>query len=117
DKKKDSPTPPASSTQPLVQGLREWITALISFAIVVVALWMLIDTYTSGKVVAVEASGKAQLDAFARQKDLLLYALALLGTVTGYYLGRVPAELHAQRAESEAKASQQQAEAARNSEA
>src|SRR5262249_6697470 len=35
-------------------------------------------------------------------------ALALLGTVTGYYLGRVPAELHAQQAQRAANTAQQQ---------
>jgi hypothetical protein len=37
-------------------------------------------------------------DSFDRQKDLLLLAIALLGTVTGYYFGRVPAELRASQA-------------------
>jgi len=71
------------------QTLREIITALLSLAIATISLWMLVDTYLSGRQV-----GPAN-EAYGRQKDLLLYSLALLGTVTGYYLGRVPAELHA----------------------
>jgi len=47
------------------------------------------------------ADVKSKLDAYGRQKDILLYALALLGTVTGYYLGRVPAELRANTAQNQ----------------
>jgi len=84
------------------QVLRESVTALLSVAIAAVALWMLVDTYLTGR-------GPSPVnEAYARQKDLLLYALALLGTVTGYYLGRVPAELHAQNAEREAKQAQEE---------
>jgi hypothetical protein len=41
-------------------------------------------------------------DAYTRQKELLQLALGLLGTVTGYYLGRIPAENAARRANQEA---------------
>jgi hypothetical protein len=51
---------------------------------------------------------KAHADAYARQKDIMLYALALFGTVMGYYLGRVPAEANARRAERTADAAQTQ---------
>jgi hypothetical protein len=91
---------PTANELSRAQVLRESITALLSLAIAAVALWMLVDTYVTGR-------GPALVnEAYARQKDLLLYALALLGTVTGYYLGRVPAELHAQNAEREAKQAQ-----------
>ena len=106
----------ATADHPLAaQMLREGISAFISLAIVAVSLWLLVDTYHAGKVFGGDDE-KVRLDAFARQKDLLLYALGLLGTVTGYYFGRVPAELHAHRAEGEAKASRNQAEHARDSE-
>jgi hypothetical protein len=84
------------------QTLRECIAAVISLAIVAIALYLLVDTYTTGKAVSAMAGSpqqKALDDAYVRQKDLLLYALALLGTITGYYFGRVPAELHAQKAD------------------
>jgi hypothetical protein len=38
----------------------------------------------------------------------MLYALALFGTVTGYYLGRVPAEVNAKRADAAADKAQKQ---------
>src|SRR5436305_15201907 len=80
------------------QTLRELIAAVLSLAIAAVALWLLADTYLTGREVApVNDTHQQKLheDAYVRQTDLLLYALAWLGTVTGYYLGRVPAELHA----------------------
>jgi hypothetical protein len=52
---------------------------------------MLGDTYLTAK-----ASAKST--DFATQKDILLLALGFLGTVTGYYLGRTPAERHADAA-------------------
>jgi septal ring factor EnvC (AmiA/AmiB activator) len=51
---------------------------------------------------------KAKEDAYNHQKDVMLYALALFGTVTGYYLGRVPAEVNAKRAEQSADTAQKQ---------
>lgn len=100
-----------------VQLFREVVTALISVTLLCVSVWMMVNTYKFGsremlsqnsdeKQNAVEV--KAMTDAFGRQKDLLLYALALLGTVTGYYLGRVPAELRAQQAQQAANTSQKQ---------
>jgi hypothetical protein len=71
------------------QFLREIVTALISVAIVALALFLLWDVYCTAK-------GKAET--FDRQKDLLSLVLGLLGTVTGYYFGRVPAERHADAA-------------------
>lgn len=57
---------------------------------------MFLDTYRVGKI-AIESTKaderqnaaelKAMFEAYSRQKDLLLYALALLGTGTGYYPG------------------------------
>jgi hypothetical protein len=133
-----------------LQLFREIVTATISIAILSVSLWMMVDTYKFGSVVArsnavddkqlpaapssanrqsgatitthdqedraaaeaddkrAEADVKARSDAFGREKDLLLYALALLGTVTGYYLGRVPAEARAQQAQQTASNSQNQ---------
>ncbi|MFQ8433922.1 hypothetical protein [Amaricoccus sp. W119] len=77
---------------------REGICALVSVLIAGVATWMLIDAYTSGKA----ANTPASIEAFGRQKDMLLLALGLLGTVTGYYFGRVPAEKNADASKREA---------------
>jgi hypothetical protein len=38
----------------------------------------------------------------------MLYVVSLFGTVTGYYLGRVPAEVNARRSETAARTAQQQ---------
>src|SRR5262249_27030232 len=77
------------ASRPWDQGLREIVTAVISVAIVALSLFLLWDVYCAAKVKA---------ETFDRQKDLLSLSLALLGTVTGYYFGRVPAERHADAA-------------------
>jgi hypothetical protein len=114
--------PAGASTAALVTGdrvqiFREVVTALISISILAVSVWMMVNTYRAGSQTMLsqksdekqnEAEVKAVADAFGRQKDLLLYALALLGTVTGYYLGRVPAELRAQQAQQTISSSQRQ---------
>jgi hypothetical protein len=115
------PVPPPAPNKPAlgdwVQLFRELVTSVISITILCVSVWMMVSTYNSGKQKIVSANPdkdqnavevKAVLDAFGREKDLLLYALALLGTVTGYYLGRVPAELRAQQAQQNANTSQNQ---------
>src|ERR1700721_600414 len=119
------PVPPPVPSKPAlgdwVQLFRELVTSVISITILCVSVWMMVSTYNSGKQKMVSANPdkdqnavevKAVLDAFGREKDLLLYALALLGTVTGYYLGRVPAELHAQQAQKAADNAQTQAASA-----
>lgn len=101
--------------KPLSVG-REVVTALIAIAICVVALYMLISVYhAGGQNFGDEATptARALQSAYNRQKDILLYALALLGTVTGYYLGRVPAERVADRATAEADDAKKEAEAAK----
>ncbi len=102
-----------------LQTIREAITSLISLAIAGIALYLLLDTYNAGKKIAPPAGTPQQKsfdDAYGRQKDLLLYALALLGTVTGYYFGRVPAELHAQKSDRDAHAAREEAQNAREAE-
>ena len=86
---------------------REIVAGLISIAILGVTVYMLIRTFGYGAQAFGDEStvaGHAMKDAYERQKDMLLYCLSLLGTVTGYYLGRVPAERAATRAYSEATA-------------
>jgi hypothetical protein len=80
------------------QILRETVTALIALAIAFVALRLLWDVHGVLKM------GKP--DNYEQHKELLLLALGLLGTVTGYYFGRVPAERHADAARDAAKAAQ-----------
>jgi hypothetical protein len=78
--------------------MKELITAALAVAIAYVALSMLKTTFNS----------VANSDVFSREKDVLLYSLSLLGTVVGYYFGRVPAELHAQSATAQANKAQNQ---------
>ena len=100
-----SPAPPSTPRQadPL-QVIREGMASIISLVIMVLAAVTLWFTFTSGGIVG----NAAQVEAYNRQKDIMLYALALFGTVTGYYLGRVPAEINAKRAETAANNAQTQ---------
>jgi hypothetical protein len=114
----DAQTPPPAIT-PVVQppgrwqDFREITAAFLSAAIVLVALSMLVDTYSTGKQnFAGNPQPQGAVDAYNRQRDVLLFALGLLGTVTGYYLGRVPAEARANTAERAAGTAQQTANVA-----
>ena len=84
------------------QASREVIAAALSGAILVTAAWAFMRTFESGSVIFAGDSALAAKEAFERQKDLLTLALGLLGTVTGYYLGRAPAELRAGKAQNAA---------------
>jgi hypothetical protein len=94
-----------------LQWFREGVAGIISLVILTIAAMMLYGTYnyvrdTSANADAAVAASRKE--SYERQKDIMLYTLALLGTVTGYYLGRVPAELHAQQAERSANTAQDQ---------
>ena len=71
--------------------IREIVITFISVGIAGLALFMIFDTYLVAKATL-------QQETFSNQKDILHLALGLLGTVTGYYFGRVPAEKHANTA-------------------
>jgi len=88
-----------NSTDPL-QVLREGMAVVISMVILGLAAWTIGHTFLAARAESV--------DAYNREKDIMLYVVSLFGTVTGYYLGRVPAEVNARRAESAANAAQQQ---------
>jgi hypothetical protein len=91
-----------------LQWFRELITAGISIVVLVLAATMLFGTWQFARTIPAGTDVTAHKDAYDRQKDIMLYALALLGTVTGYYLGRVPAELHAQQAQQQLRTTQSQ---------
>ncbi|MBS0416295.1 MAG: hypothetical protein JSR66_01180 [Proteobacteria bacterium] len=83
-----------------LQVLREGMAVAISTVILALAAWTIGQTFLSARGENVEA--------YNRQKDIMLYVVSLFGTVTGYYLGRVPAEVNARRAEKAANVAQQQ---------
>lgn len=96
---------------PFLTGLKEIITALLAVTVLVVCAYMLVRTFNLGASridVGDDDTVKSMQDAFSRAKDVLLYALSLLGAVIGYYFGRVPAELHAQSAQKQATNAQNQ---------
>jgi len=107
------PTAPRSRGQ---AALHEIFTVVLAGAILILTLWMIVQTFASGEQVFTGDDKQVALkkDAYERQKDLMLYGLSLLGTVTGYYLGRVPAERRADGAERSADKAQKAATAARN---
>jgi hypothetical protein len=88
-----------TSLDPL-QVLREGTAVVISMVILGLAAWTIGHTFL--------AAGGDSVDAYNREKDIMLYVVSLFGTVTGYYLGRVPAEVNARRAETAANAAQEQ---------
>jgi hypothetical protein len=79
-----APAAPAPETA----RLREWTTTILACAVVAVTLGMLLATF-------LEATD------FASRKDVMLYGLPILGSILGYYFGRVPAERRAEAAEKE----------------
>ena len=90
---------------------REGLAGIISLVILAVTAIMLYGAFTYARdTPATTDTALLQMrkEAYEQQKDIMLYALALLGTVTGYYLGRVPAELHAQQAQKSANSANQQ---------
>jgi hypothetical protein len=78
--------PPPAAPAPETARLREWTTTILACAVVAVTLGMLLATF-------LEATD------FASRKDVMLYGLPILGSILGYYFGRVPAERRAEAAE------------------
>ena len=114
---KPGPAPEKTAGSTVGQYIREGMTSVISLVILALATYFLVDTYLIAKTVITGANAQEAKDAYTRQKDLLLYALGLLGTVMGYYLGRVPAELHAQAAQKNAERADAKATQAQSDEA
>jgi hypothetical protein len=79
-------------------AVREGTAALLSLMIAIVTVIFLWHSYWIAGAEMMTVSGlvdQSKLAAFARQKDLLLLATGMLGTILGYYFGRVPAEKQA----------------------
>jgi len=93
----------------VMQAMRETITALIGLTVLTITVWMLVDTFQTGRQPFSpkdKDEQSARIEGYNRQKDVMLYALTLFGTVMGYYFGRVPAELRAQNAQQAADTAQ-----------
>jgi membrane protein YqaA with SNARE-associated domain len=90
---------PAKSPRQMV--LHEVFTVVLSAVILGLTAWMMARTFASSAATfsGDEKLAALQKDAYERQKDIMLYGMALLGTVTGYYLGRIPAERRADSAQ------------------
>jgi hypothetical protein len=88
------------SSTDFLQVLREGMAVAISTVILGLAAWTIGQTFLAAR--------SDSVDAYNREKDIMLYVVSLFGTVTGYYLGRVPAEVNARRAERAASEAQQQ---------
>lgn len=99
---------PASRTATFHEG----ITATLAVVISAMALWMLGRTFLAGAVPFGGPEAEQMKAAYDRQKDVMQYGLALLGTVTGYYLGRVPAERRAESAQQSSEKAQATAQSA-----
>lgn len=84
----------------LLQVLREGMAVFISMVVLGLAAWTIGQTFLAAR--------GDNVDAYNREKDIMLYVVSLFGTVTGYYLGRVPAEVSARRAETAARTAQEQ---------
>lgn len=67
---------------------RELMLAMVSVVILWIALWILMRTFADSRIVPERDVEKVRLkvEAFGRQKDVLLLMLRFLGTVTRYYL-------------------------------
>ncbi len=76
--------------------LKELVAAAIALVIAGLTLWILYDLYGYASL------SNADSNIFSRKKDVLGLVLALMGTVTGYYLGRAPAERQADAARKQA---------------
>lgn len=110
DKPAASPTVPGAPSSAIVlppepkyqwlAGLREITTTVIAAVILGVTVLMMWRTF------------KAAGNSFQDMKDVMLYALPILGTVMGYYFGRVPAERRAEASEQRAGDAQNTAQAA-----
>jgi hypothetical protein len=79
----------------------------LSVAITVLTFYIFLDIYWMAKEPMSDAAGQvvqARVDAYSRQRDMLTVMVAIFGTVTGWYFGRVPAEKNADAAMQTAKA-------------
>ena len=78
------PSPPVPAPAAQSDGLKEYIAAALSIAIVGFTLYFMWGMFDGAQEIS---EGK-----WKQQSAILQLAVALAGTVTGYYFGRIPAE-------------------------
>ena len=100
-----TPGTATKTTDTVILFLHESAALIFSIVFVAVAMSMMLQTFTHG---GVPFTGTADIDAYNRQKDIMLYGFSLVGTVTGYYLGRAPAERSTQQAQQTVRETQNQ---------
>jgi hypothetical protein len=117
----DNTPPPKSDDGPAwvnatARLVRDLMPAIIGLVILSLSTWMLCDIYGATRFPPGQTAeqARAELDAYNRRKDVLVMVLAVFGTVTGYYLGRVPAEWAADKAQKQADKAQDQANKAQD---
>lgn len=102
-KTSQAPASAATTTPPIelppepkyewMAATREITTTVIALTILGISVYMMLSTFSAASD-------------FSQMKDVLLYALPILGTVMGYYFGRVPAERRAEASDQRAGAAQ-----------
>ena len=97
--------PPPAGNAPI--SLQDVMSAGLASLIAAVTLALLCYCFWGASAVTAEH--------FKNEKDILALALGLLGTVTGYYFGRTPAEHQAQQATRAADTAQGNAQASQQS--
>lgn len=97
--------PPPAGNAPI--SLQDVMSASLAGLIAAVTLILLCYCFWGASAVSA--------DHFKNEKDILALALGLLGTVTGYYFGRTPAEHQAQQATRAADSAQVNAQASQQS--
>lgn len=83
---RQNPPSPAATPVTKNEGMKEYIAAVLSIAIVGFTLYFMWGMFDLENEKAID-EGK-----WKQQSTILQLAIALAGTVTGYYFGRIPAE-------------------------
>jgi len=85
--------------------IKEIVSALIVSLVALLTLYLIYTTYFFSN---------ADANTYQRASQILQVMIALMGTVTGYYFGRIPAEAHAAGMQQVATAAQHSAENAQS---
>jgi hypothetical protein len=86
----------------VIQAIKEIVTAIIGLILVVVAVWLIVQTV-----------GLTDHTRFEDARAILDVLVGLVGVVLGYYFGRIPAEARADQAQKQSVAATEHAERVR----